>query len=478
MDGVHLKLPSKIALGTLALLCLGSLFYYQERMLFSDASWLIYNIINQKQLFIQEHRYGSFITQLFPLIGVGLQLPLKAILILYSLSFNLFPLMVGLILYRQKQFEWLIILALYLSICVSESYYWTNNEVHQGIVWLCATMGLLTSQVNLKNQKISNYILFALLAFLAIFAHPIVLIISIYAFGMFIFSLRQQLRLASILPYAILLVGLIVVKYYLSQHGWYDQAKLDSLYHITSIQSLFQSFNCPTIRNFIHNCLTVYFVFSLLVLFGIGIMIAQKRFVQLVWTLVFMLAYCLCIAVIYPDCKDLFYIESEWMPISIMGVWAISFWGLKQLNTSIATLLLILIFGIQIIRINSSAVKFTKRITCIRSIINEPKIKQAQKVLIGPLTDNDSLRKTLLMSWGLPIETLIYSSLERPNQAVSVRIVDSNELKKLTAAPMPKRFINPFYTERYKELNYHYFKLDSNTSYIVLDSSIKTSLSF
>jgi hypothetical protein len=478
MDSTNLKMPSKIALWLLTLLCLGAVYYYQERMLFSDASWVIYNIINQKQLFIQEHRYGSFITQLFPLVGVELQLPLKTILILYSLSFNLFPLVVGLILYRQKQYEWVILLALYLCICVSESYYWTNNEVHQGIVWLCAAMGLMTRQIKLHSHSVGNYILFGLVAFLAIFAHPILIIISIYTFVMIAFSFRKQVRLSFLTPYAILLAVLILGKYYLSQHGWYDQTKLESIHNISSFQSIIQTLHSATAQNFFQNCLSRYIQFTVLFLSGLFIMLAQKRYLQLLWTILFMAAYFLCISIVYPTCDNFFYIESEWMPISVMGVWALSFWGLTQLNSRIASLLLVVVFGIQIIHINNNAAKFTKRITCLKSIINQPKIQQAQKILIGPLSENDSLRKTLLMDWGLPIETLIYSSIETPQHMVSVRIVDSNELKQLTTPLLPKMFINPFYTEKYNKHNAQYFKLDSNTQYVVIDSSTKLNLSF
>lgn len=476
MYSTNLKMPSKIALLALTFLCLGAVYYYQERMIFSDAAWVIYNIINQKQLFIQEHRYGSFITQLVPLMGVGLHLPLKTILILYSLSFNLFPLITGLILYQKKQYEWVLILALYFTICTSESYYWTNNEVHQGIVWLCAAMGLLNHIVNEAKHTIGNWLLFGTLAFLAIFAHPILMIISIYTFGMFSLSMHKQLGIRPLLRYGWLIVGLIGIKYYLSQHGWYDQAKLESIHHISSFQSIIQALHSATAQNFIQNCLSQYLLFTLLFMSGLIIMLAQKRYLQLLWTILFTATYFLCISIIYPTCDNLFYIESEWMPISIMGMWAVSFWGIIQLNKRIASWVLLLVFGIQLVHINNSAPKFSKRINCIRSIINQSQIHKAQKVLIGPLSENDRLRKTLLMSWGLPIETLIYSSIETPQHAVSVRIVDTNELKQLR--PISNMFINPFYTERYTQLNSRYFKLDSNIGYTLVDSSIKTSLSF
>lgn len=476
MDSANLKMPSKIALWALVILSIGAVYYYQERMLFSDAAWVFYNITNQKQLFIQEHRYGSFITQLFPLIGLALHLPLKGILILYSLSFNLFPLITGFILYQKRQYEWVIVLALYLTICVSESYYWTNNEVHQGIIWLCASMGLLNHIIKKDTHTIGYLLLFGLLAFLAIFAHPILMIISAFAFGMFALSMHQQVGVRPLLRYGCLIAGLIGIKYYLSQHGWYDQTKLESIHKISSIQSIIQALHSATVQTFIDNCLSRYLIFTVFFLIGIIIMLLQKRYLSLLWTVLFTTAYILCIGIIYPTCDNLFYIESEWMPICIMGIWAVCFWGLKQFYPSMASLLLFLVLGIQIIQIHNSAPKFTKRINCIQSIINQPKIQAAQKVLIGPLPENDSLRKTLLMSWGLPIETLIYSSIETPQHIVSVRIVDSNELKQLT--PLPNMFINPFYNEKYDRLNAAYFKLDSKTPYLICDSSIKTSLLF
>lgn len=327
MDSANLKMPSKIALWALVILSIGAVYYYQERMLFSDAAWVIYNIINQKQLFIQEHRYGSFITQLFPLIGLALHLPLKGILILYSLSFNLFPLITGFILYQKRQYEWVIVLALYLTICVSESYYWTNNEVHQGIIWLCASMGLLNHIIKKDTHTIGYLLLFGLLAFLAIFAHPILMIISAFAFGMFALSMHQQVGVRPLLRYGCLIAGLIGIKYYLSQHGWYDQTKLESIHKISSIQSIIQALHSATVQTFIDNCLSRYLIFTVFFLIGIIIMLLQKRYLSLLWTVLFTTAYILCIGIIYPTCDNLFYIESEWMPICIMGIWAVCVGG-------------------------------------------------------------------------------------------------------------------------------------------------------
>src|SRR4051794_37162116 len=71
-------------------LLLGAVYYYKERMLFIDAPHVFFRVVNDGRFHIEEHRYGSFITQLFPLIGAKLHLPLRPLLILYSASFYLF----------------------------------------------------------------------------------------------------------------------------------------------------------------------------------------------------------------------------------------------------------------------------------------------------------------------------------------------------------------------------------------------------
>src|SRR5689334_1506138 len=85
-------------------LLIGAFVFSLERILFCDASYILFRIVNFDTLQIQEHRYGSFITQGFPLIAAKLHLPLSAIVVLYSISFNLLYLAVALLLlYKFKE---------------------------------------------------------------------------------------------------------------------------------------------------------------------------------------------------------------------------------------------------------------------------------------------------------------------------------------------------------------------------------------
>src|SRR5690606_38236002 len=92
----------------------------------------------------------------FPLAGVWLKLPLTLIVLLYSASFNLFYLVSGIVLFRLKQYHFLLLLAFYLTACATETFYWSNNEVHQGICWMLLTFGFLFYAV--ENGKSNAFI--------------------------------------------------------------------------------------------------------------------------------------------------------------------------------------------------------------------------------------------------------------------------------------------------------------------------------
>ena len=169
--------PYRLSLLVLLVLLILSFFTYRERMLFTDPAWVAFNIINTKSLLITEYRIGTFITQIFPLIGVYLGLSLKAILILYSISHYLFFLAIAILVGTVWKQKWLaILLALYLTVFVSDLYYWPNNEVHQGLGWMFLFLGLYLHRRNLGRFHAWHHLLLLAFAFLALSSHMLVML--------------------------------------------------------------------------------------------------------------------------------------------------------------------------------------------------------------------------------------------------------------------------------------------------------------
>jgi hypothetical protein len=84
---------------------------------------------------IMEHRYGSIITQIWPWLA-EMGLPLDVLLSIYNLSFNIFYLLVALLMvFKWKEYGIAVLIALITPLWL-DRLFWTNNEIHQAMGWL------------------------------------------------------------------------------------------------------------------------------------------------------------------------------------------------------------------------------------------------------------------------------------------------------------------------------------------------------
>jgi hypothetical protein len=157
----------------------GSVYYYKERMMFCDAAHIFFLIVNTHHLELSYvHRYGSFITQIVPLFSSLAHIPLKESLLLYSMSFNLFYLIVAsILLFRFKNTKLGILFALYYILFASETYYWTNNEIHQAMAWCFLLFGIIQNYKQRPRYPVFHFSVVIILAFLSLFTHPLMLFI-------------------------------------------------------------------------------------------------------------------------------------------------------------------------------------------------------------------------------------------------------------------------------------------------------------
>jgi hypothetical protein len=70
----------KIAVVVMTALLILAVVFMQARMLFLDAPFILFNILNNGHPMIMEHRYGSIITQIWPWLGSEMGLPLDVLL--------------------------------------------------------------------------------------------------------------------------------------------------------------------------------------------------------------------------------------------------------------------------------------------------------------------------------------------------------------------------------------------------------------
>lgn len=467
MEANSLKIAARISIIYLSILLIGAILFYKQRMLFGDAPWITFFIINKHSLFIQEHRYGSFITQIFPLLSSLLHAPLSFILLLYSFSFNFFYLATGYILYRIRAYHLVVLLALYFSLICSSSYFWTNNEVHQGITWLFLLFGFLFQNEQKKIKPVYSILTCLTLGFLAIFSHPMVILAGGFLWVYFLLEQnRAPFTSKRIIIYTLIICSIIGVKFYFSVHGWYDGNVLE---HITkaSGQQVLSSLYSHTAVQFAVNSMHNYWLLPILLIVGIFSLLKERKYLMIIWVILCCIGYTILISLAYESTSLAFYIESEWMPLAIIVAISVVYYMVPQINSTTTTVLFILIFSVRIMYILAALPDFTNRLTVIKVLISGMKKNNITKAVIKRHEAQSLLEEKLIMSWGLPVETLFMSELEGERPSLSaVQIYEADIPGKL--AQNNKDFMTHFFTIPEQDINRYYFHYDTIQPYRIV----------
>lgn len=464
-----LKKSAQVAVATLAVLLLGALFFWRERALFLDDAFIPAHIINTGKLGIQEQRYGSFITQLFPFVASKLHLSLKAILLLYSVSFNLFYLaVIALLTFRYKQYGLAILMALYYTIFVSDAFYWTNNEVHQGIAWMFFCLGVLFWKNERKVASWQYAATVILFGGLAIFTHPLVGIVLLYLIGFLLLTKRYwpfaKMETALI---AGLFALLFAAKFFVSQSGdSYDAGKLHDITH-TTLPLVLKTFTSGNARSLFSDCTGNYWWIFIIIAMGFGAMIRERKWLLVLFTVVSSVAYFVFLSLIYNDPYDFhirFYMESEWMGLAILLGAPFVYYFLPLLSEKKAALLLAAIFATRLIYIGAASETFTKRVAYIGQLLHQMDQNKWTKVV---LRKNQHTDDVLLLGWGLPLESMMLDQVNGHVPQHTVIMLSDEQIKERFTTD-PNVFMSSFATAPAKQLNADYFIIDTVQHYRVV----------
>jgi hypothetical protein len=439
----------------------GCFIYYKERMLFVDPTWIVFNILNQKHLIISEYRYGAFITQIVPWIAGFLHVPLKVILIAYSASFNAFYLCAILVLiFRYKQSALAILMAFYFTLFVSDEYFWPNNEVHQGVTWMFLFLGLFLHRI--KNLKIYHHFLLIGFGFLAIFSHFIVIIPFSFLWLFYIIDKKKEIALKPFLFYTLYLLAVFVFKYRLGINGWYDGAKLTNIKKL-DIPGIWHSFSNGHAKTMGTLLLSNYWIVPLLLITGLAFALKKKSYFLAALTLAYSVGYFSLVCLTYPDAFGrgmLFYMESEWMALSIIASGLFVFKILPQLKRGYVPITLGLIFIVRIIYMLSASQIFHDRLDALNQTVSALQKRNIHKAIVIKNSETD---KDFLMDWGTPVESLFYSSIKGGPQ-VTFKIMEEKDIQPIAV----DSFYSCFNIGSYRQLNSYYFNVDTTQSYQVV----------
>ena len=450
-----------VVLSLFTLLLVGALYYDQERILFCDASHMTLRILNTDQLLIGEFRYGSFITHLVPFLGNKLHLSLSTIVTLYSLSFNLFYLSVAvLLLFWFRNYALALLMAFYYTLFVSDTYFWTNNEIHQAVAWMFL---FFASILHFRQQRYSWWLhapLFLVLAFFSLFTHPLMLIVVPFLWLFFVIDAHTSpYSKREVIVLSIVIAGIGIAKYFIMQYGSYDVFRIRSATHF-SLADIVKAFQSRMVLTFSQRLFTHYYFVPILFLAGLYSALKQKQYRKVGLVLVFTAGYCVAMALIF-DTFIPFYTESEWMPFTLIATSLFVYETIPRLKPRALLVLTIFIFGVRLTYIAHSATKFTSRKEWLFSTLHK---MEQQHINKGYIYNSQGTEELLMMNWGVPAESLIASALrgDKPNRTF---FVDSQDGISNRMAYGDKAMIDSFGPLFYDQANPFYFNIDTAQGY-------------
>lgn len=463
------KIGAVLALAAMSILLVLAAVFYKQRMLLCDDAYAFFRIANTQQLQIQQYRYGSFITQMFALIAVKLQLPLKPALMLYSVGFNLFYLSVALILFCLREYRLVILMSFYHILMTSYSFFWTFNEVYAGIAWMFLFYGLLLSYASKKESPISSILITVFLGGLALITHPLVMMPTTYLWGFYLinkedrpFSKRSiQLSIVVLL----LVAGRVIVSKYFSG---YDSDLVNKL--VISKEKFHQVWTSQFIIELKRNFILDFWIVPVLFLVGIGFLLSARKFLLALWTLAFCFGFIAIVCFVFDGYLG-FYTEAELMPLVIPATAPFVFFVLPRIKKAIIVFLLLFIFSNRFYHIHLASYAFVSRYHFINDVLFRMEQKNISKLAL--IKASDTVDRRLMLEWGLPTETILASALmkQQPQRQFLIRTAD----KLLDSIPKTenKVLMSCFENVRYDQLNPLYFNPDT-AKYIVmpLDSFI------
>lgn len=432
-----------------------------------DASYILFQIMNDGHHAIQENRYGSFITHIVPMLLAKFNFSAKAIIISYTLSFNLFYLcIITWLVVRLKQYGLAILMSLYYVLFVSETFYWSNNEVHQGIAWMFLTLGLL--QYAATKQKNTILLLCILLVggFLAISSHMLVTMPFTFLFFYLFFERKENNYNAKqkiLVP--LFLLFMIFIKYQISLHQNYDGEKLKLIDKLSFNDLAFyinQNFGIA----FLKSCLQEYWLVVPILLLGMYSLIKQKKYFLSLCTFMACLCYYtfMCITFSNTGQYEKFHIESEWMGLGLILATPFVFDFLPSLKPKWGPYIVCIIAIIRFSFIISASGKFETRLQTSEKILAAMQKKGINKLA---LMDSKALHEKYLLDWSLAEESLLLSCLNKDTTLRTFFLLKKGSIPD-SVLQSKTFFIGCFHNYTPSEINHKFFLLDTISNYKIL----------
>jgi len=404
--------------------------YFKERTLFLDNSFLLFRLIQDDGIVINAYRWPAAIYRVLPYLALKLGLSLKTLMLGFSLSYVLIPVVIqGYISLHQKNLSAIVIFGFLTSTILAHGFFWNNSELFLSIQFIFFLAVCIDS-----NKTLLSILLSVFIAWL----HPL----SLLAFG-FLFCLKcisgntnKALKLAGIV------FGLNYTIKLLFFPNWYDNTKKLEL--LNNIQQLDQSIFSSLLNYLMSWDYLLFAGFILLFAF----LIIKRQYKQLGLLSVFTIISLFLFVISDPKSSLEFYNElNNYIFFLFLALCIMELKPMQDGRYVLLATTILLVFAS--FRWINTAKEYSQRIQWYQD-----KLEHEDRIIY--INPSDELNH-LVLEWASAYESLLISSMESKN---SKSILFTNNHDKSRFEGDSELLITEYRNYNLDSLDKNYFKLE------------------
>ncbi len=438
-----------------------AIVFYKERAIFLDGAFQLCKMINEGQFKIYHYRLTNPLTQILALSAIYFKLPLKIVLLAYSVNFIL---LFGFIYHaivrwcKNDYLGWVLIF--FFTLIVLDSFYFLPPELYQGAAFM-----LLWFAILLHDPLMGKRWTFPLLLLMLI---PIIsdsrLTPVYFCFSAAFFWLKHPAYWNAKF-YALILFFFTCLyihnNYFVAD---YDIGKMNE-FHNNLEQYKSHLWDIPAHKKFISKCFKIYYFYPiLLTIVSIGYIIAAFRksaaikfpILKLLGVLGANFFFIMALHIGSPNTSYRFYAEVNYLPLMILvGIpFVFDFASnVKKENWILGAFLIFMLIRLNTIGTNHK--KFEDRHNWYYSQMQKASEQPSNR---SALYTSKTPQHTVIQPWASAHETLLLSSLQGPQTSKSFLIYEDGTLVDKYKKD-PDAFITFFQRIPIENMNPNYFQL-------------------
>ncbi|MCC6541537.1 MAG: hypothetical protein IT225_04895 [Flavobacteriales bacterium] len=461
-DRPDMRIALVVATGVLGVLGVFAWRYYLERTACFDSAFFSWLMLEAGHPISVLGRYGSWIAQVLPVLMMKIGASLEVVLRSYSLAFILVhALVLYLVAFRLKERRAVVALALTLTTGFHYMFYYGISELYQGLsltVLLWVLIRRAWSAASPTGWVVAAVALNVVISFFhQLLVLPLVFILVFEALE------EQRWRKRGTWLLGIVLVAWYVARITLMAKSTYEESRMPHASDLVTYLFRLGELNSTA---YLLMVWTKFKALLLVIAVGTCLLVWQRSWLRLAWTLVFSTAFLTLILIVDRDGMAPVIYENYYPVIGM--VWAIAFASeLDRISGLLRKMMhgvFVVACALGLLQIHRAHYRLTERVNYLQRITDYQAELGIRKGLVR--FDNFPWSYTLV-HWAVGMESALVSAVKAPDEASTIFI--SDDLARVAElAPLPHQFLGPSWAPNWfpmEVLDTDYFRFPEDVGY-------------